>query len=474
MLPVLSVASEAYPLVKTGGLADVVGALPAALAAEGVALRTLLPGYPGVRAALPDAEPLLALDNLFGGPASLLAARAGGRDVLVLHAAHLYDRPGNPYLGPDGQDWPDNPIRFAALARVAADIARGALPGWRPAVLHAHDWQAGLAPAYLRLDGGASPGSVFTVHNLAFPGKAPAALRATLGLPAAAFTPEGLEFYGAISLLKAGLVYADRLTTVSPTYAEEIRTADVGMGFDGLLRARGDALSGILNGIDTAAWNPATDPALAARYSTPAARAANKAALQAELGLAPDPTAPLFAVISRLTWQKGLDLLLAALPDLLALGGQLALLGAGDATLEAACRAAAAAAPQRIAVTIGYDEARAHRIQAGADALLVPSRFEPCGLTQLCALRYGCIPVVARTGGLADTVIDANPAALAAGVATGVQFELSGLAQALRRTAALYRDPAVWARLQANAMACDVSWAGPARAYAALYRAIAA
>lgn len=485
-MDVLSVASEAFPLVKTGGLADVVGALPHALAAEGVRMRTLLPGYPSVIAALGGAETVWRLPDLAGGPAQVLAGTAGGLDVLALDATHLYGRPGNPYVGPDGRDWPDNAQRFAALARVGAEIALGRLSGWRPAVAHAHDWQAGLLPAYLRYAGAAGadpgaprPGTVMTVHNLAFQGQFPGALLPALGLPPEAYTMDGVEYYGFIGFLKAGLRFADRITTVSPTYAQEIRLPDGGMGLAGLLRARAGAVSGILNGIDEDIWNPATDPLLPARYDAAhlGERAANRAAVQARFGLAPDPEAPLFAVISRLTWQKGMDLLPAALPGLLAEGGQLAVLGAGDAMLEAALRAASAEHPGRVGCFIGYDEGLAHLLQGGADALLVPSRFEPCGLTQFCALRYGCVPVVARTGGLADTVIDASPMALAAGAATGVQFApvtVEMLDAAIARAAALRRDRQAWGRLQRNGMATDVSWRDPARHYAALYRAVAA
>jgi starch synthase len=537
-LRVLSVASEVFPLVKTGGLADVTGALPGALEPEGVAVRTLIPGYPAVTGAIAGARAVHHIPDLFDGPARVLETRAAGLDLLVLDAPHLYARPGNPYLEPEGSDWPYNASRFAALAMVAAEIGGGAIAGYVPDVVHAHDWQAGLAPAYLhyrnearagqnrsearadqsrsearadqsrseaRADqsrsearagqdrneahagrrhrgtrsgqkqDSARPGTVMTVHNLAFPGKLPAGLLARLGLPPAAYAVDGVEFYGTISMLKAGLQFADRITTVSPTYAAEIRTAEAGMGFDGLLRARSDVLSGILNGIDTTIWDPASDKHLAARFdrATLGKRARNKVALQARMGLAADPAAPLFAVVSRLTWQKGMDLLLACLPSLLALGGQLALVGSGEPALEAAFQAQAAAAPTRIGCVIGYDEALAHAIQAGADALLVPSRFEPCGLTQMCALRYGAVPVVARVGGLADTVIDANPAAVAAGVATGVQFAPATaemLQVALRRTVALYRQPAAWRTMQENGMAADVSWHGPARSYAALYR----
>jgi starch synthase len=475
---VLSVASEAYPLVKTGGLADVAGALPLALRAEGVRVRTLLPGYPAVMAALGGAETLWRSETLFGGPAWLLAGRAEGLDLFVLDAPHLYARPGSPYLGPDGRDWPDNAVRFAALARIGASLAQGLLPAWRPAVAHAHDWQAALLPAYLHYDGEAAARSVLTVHNLAFQGRFPRELLATLGLPPDSFGINGVEHYGAIGFLKAGLLFADRITTVSPTYAAEIRTPDGGMGLDGLLRGRGAAVSGILNGIDTTVWDPATDELLAARYDAGRlnARGENRAALQRRFGLIADAEAPLFAVISRLTEQKGMDLLLAALPTLLAVHGQLAVLGTGESRIEQGFRDASVAHPGRVACVVGYDEALAHLIQGGADALLVPSRFEPCGLTQMCALRYGTVPVVARVGGLADTVIDASPMALAAGVATGVQFApvtAEMLEAAITRAAALHRVPETWRRLQGNGMATDVSWRNPARQYAALYRELA-
>jgi starch synthase len=477
MLPlnVLSVASEVFPLVKTGGLADVIGALPAALAEQAITVRTLVPGYPAVTGAIEDVQTVHNASDWFGGAARLLAGQAAGLDLLVLDAPHLYARQGNPYLGPDGRDWPDNAIRFAALSRMAADICGGVLQGYTPDVLHAHDWQTGLAPAYLHYRGGARPGTVMTVHNLAFPGKAASGLLGDLALPPQSYAIDGVEFHHTISLLKAGLQFADRLTTVSPTYAAEICTPDAGMGFDGLLRARANVLSGILNGIDTEVWDPAADTWLAAPYdrTTLARRAANKTVLQARLGLDQDAAALLFGVVSRLTWQKGADLILASLPELRALGAQLALIGTGEPAIETGFRTAVAQAPGRIGCVIGYDEALAHLVQAGADALLVPSRFEPCGLTQLCALHYGAIPVVSRVGGLADTVIDANVAALAAGVATGVQFAPANpgmLEMALRRTVALYREPSTWHTLQENGMATEVSWRGPARHYAALYR----
>jgi starch synthase len=478
-LRVLSVTSEAYPLVKTGGLADVAGALPAALAREGVAMRTLLPGYPSVMAKLEGAEPVYDYPYLFGGPARLLQARAGGLDLFALSADHLYNRPGNPYLGPDGRDWPDNARRYAALARVGADIGKGAATSFGPEIVHVHDWQAALASAYLVYDGGPRPGTVITVHNLAFQGHYPASLMGELGLPPYAMSIEGVEYFGGIGFLKAGLRLSDRITTVSPTYAREIMTPAFGMALDGLLRARAAAVSGIVNGIDDSVWNPASDPALPSPYSAMRLdqREANRAALQARFGLHEDAAAPLFGVVSRLTNQKGLDLLLAVAPEIVAGGGQLALLGTGEKAIEDGFAAAQAAHPGRIGAIFGYDEGLAHLIQAGIDFLVVPSRFEPCGLTQLCALRYGAAPIVARVGGLADTVIDANEASLSAGVATGIQFhppEVGELRHALERAFAIHREPATLRRLRLNGMRADVSWRGPAKRYAELYRELAA
>lgn len=476
---VLSVASEAFPLVKTGGLGDVVGALPLALEREGIATTTLLPGYGSVLDALEGAAVVHEYDYLQGAPARLLAGRARGLDLLVLDSPHLYARPGNPYVAPDGTDWPDNAQRFAALGAATADVARGAVAGFTPDIVHAHDWQAALAIALLHYGDGRRPGTVMTVHNLAFQGKFPRELLELVGLPPRAFAADGVEYYGDIGYLKAGLALADRITTVSPTYAAEIRSPEHGMGLDGLLRHRTDVLTGILNGIDTEVWNPATDPHLASPYDARrlGRRTANRVALQARMDLALDPDALLVGVVSRLTWQKGLDLLPDVLPALIAQGGQLALLGSGDFTLEAALQEAAAAHPDRIAVSIGYDESLAHQIQGGVDALLVPSRFEPCGLTQLCALRYGAVPVVAHAGGLADTVIDANEMAVAANAGTGVVFapdSRDALAFAIERVAKLRRDQVSWRQMQRRGMKTDVSWARPAAQYAALFRALAA
>jgi len=427
--------------------------------------------------ALSKAELALTFDDLFGGAAQVLRGVAGALDVLVINAPHLFGRPGNPYQGPDGVDWPDNAFRFGALGRVAAALGSGATPGFDPDVLHLHDWQAGLAAAYLRQQETVRPAIIATIHNLAFQGLFPASLISPLGLAPAQFGMDGVEYHGAISFLKSALVYSDRVTTVSPTYSDEIRAPDGGMGLDGVLRERGANLLGILNGIDTDVWNPETDALIAARYSRTqiAKRTANKAALQRHFGLQKDPRALVCGVVSRLTWQKGMDVLLDALPTLQGYGMQLAVLGSGEPGLEAGLRVAAEGNAGMFGCKIGYDEALAHLIQAGADFLLVPSRFEPCGLTQLCALRYGSVPVVSRSGGLADTVIDANAAALAQGVATGVQLAgvtRPALDHALGRVAALWQDQTAWRRLQRNGMGMDVSWAKPAKQYAALFRTV--
>lgn len=477
MTSVLAVASEVFPLVKTGGLADVAGALPGALAAHGVAVRTLLPGYPAVMAALIDGAVVARFDDLFGGPARIVAATARGLDLLALDAPHLYARDGGLYAGPDGRDWPDNAFRFAGLGYVAAEIGRGATSLPAPQVVHLHDWQAGLAGAYLAYGPGPRPKTVATIHNIAFQGWFPESLREALRLPSEAMTIDGVEYFGGVGFLKAALQFADHITTVSPTYACEILQPDAGLGLDGLLRARAADVSGILNGIDVGVWNPEADSALPAPFSAAniEGREASRRALAQSFGLDLGD-GPLFGVVSRLSSQKGLDLLAEAMPTLLESGGSLALIGSGETWLEDRFRALAEANPGRVGAFIGYDERRAHLLQAGADAILVPSRFEPCGLTQLCALRYGAVPVVARVGGLADTVIDANPAALSAGVATGLQFpsgDQAALEAALRRVAALYAEPETWRRIQRNGMRSDVSWDASAGAYADLYRRLA-
>ena len=474
-LNVLSVTPEFYPLVKTGGLADVTGALPGALAPLGIDMRTLMPAYRGIRAKVGETEELHAFAELMGGSARLLAATLEpGTRLLLLDAPHLYDRPGGPYLDEHGRDWPDNARRFAALSLVAAEIGQGLLGDWRPAVVHGHDWQAGLAPAYLALNRPSRPRTVHTIHNLAFQGIFPAWMLNELRLPIGAFATDGFEYYGQIGFLKAAIFYADRVTSVSPTYAREICYPELGMGLDGILRAKAGGTLGIVNGIDTDVWNPATDRFLAKTFDAEHLddRAENKRALRERLGLDQDAS-PLLCVISRLSGQKGLDLLLQILPRLIEQGAQLALLGSGDAWMEQGFLAAAEHHPGRIACVIGYDEPLSHLLQGGSDAILVPSRFEPCGLTQLYGLRYGCLPIVARVGGLADTIVDANDAALADEVATGFQFTPVTAAEfgdAVERAIHLYHQPEVWATMQRRAMSRELGWPKRAREYAAIYR----
>ena len=473
---VLSVASECVPLIKTGGLADVVGALPGALAPLGWDMRVLLPAYRDLRLMADTLREVFSIADLFGGPGRVLHGEVAGIAVLLLDAPHLYDRDGGPYSNAAG-DHPDNAQRFAALSWVAAAIAReGLTDGWLPDVLHCHDWQAGFAPAYVAYGGSRRVATVMTVHNIAFQGWAPAWQIGALRLPASQFYPGALEYFGGLSSLKAGLVTADAITTVSPTYASELMRAEFGMGLEGVIVARAAVVSGILNGVDTNVWSPEADPAITP-YSakTIKDKAVNRAAIEAEFGLA--VPGPLAIVVSRLTDQKGIDLLPAVIPDFIAAGGGLLVLGSGDPVLEAAMRALELRYPGRVAVRIGYDEALSHRMFAGGDAVLVPSRFEPCGLTQMYGLRYGTLPVVAAVGGLADTVITANPAGLAAGVATGLTFHptnADAFAQALRQLLVLHADPEIWAKLQRNAMAQPVGWEASAKAYGALYESLTA
>lgn len=478
-MKVLHVAAEVFPLVKTGGLADVVGALPQALIRQGTDVRLLLPGYPAIADAVLHQKTLFEFGPLFG--AARIALRLGQMPyshvpAYVVDAPYLYRRPGGPYQGPDGTEWSDNLQRFALLGWIGAHLAAGELdPQWVPQVLHAHDWHAAMACAWMDAHPATEAISIFTVHNLAYQGLFPQHEFQSLGLPQRMMHSHGLEFHGQLSFMKAGLKYARKVTTVSPTYAAEIATHEFGSGLDGVIRSRGADVCGILNGVDGSVWDPSRDAALAARYSADdlSGKAVCKAALQKELGLTVDPEAPLLGAVSRMTAQKGLDLVLAALPAMLRQGAQVALQGTGDPVLEAAFTAAAHANPGRVAVRIGYDEAFAHRMIAGADVILVPSRFEPCGLTQMYGLRYGTLPLVRRVGGLADTVVDASEAAIREDRATGFSFDAAtpaALEAAVARAIEARRHPRLWHALMRRAMAQDFSWDGSAAQYLRLYR----
>ncbi len=476
---VLQVSAEIFPLLKTGGLADIAGALPQALHAAGADVRVVLPGFSAILADL-EAPTLLAQTLApWGEPVRIFQGRLVTLNVLayVIDVPHFYQRSGTPYENAQRQPHGDNHRRFALLGWVAAELAHGLDPHWQPNVVHSHDWHAGLTPAYMAFmpHSGARVASVFTVHNLAYQGVFAPSYFFDLGLPHGAFSVNGLEFHGQISFMKAGLYFADHITTVSPTYAREIQTHEQGCGLDGLLRERAGALSGILNAVDEAVWDPALDPAIDCTYSAtkPAGKARCKAALQQELGLAQRTDVPLFGVVSRLTEQKGLHLVLATLDAMLSRGGQLVLLGTGDALLEAAFRARAQAHPEQISVRIGYDETFAHRIFAATDVTLVPSRFEPCGLTQMYGLKYGSLPMVHRVGGLADTVVDCSLEDLAEGRANGFVFDefcAPALERALCRAFALYARPAEWRRVRSAAMQQKLGWESAAQQYIALYQ----
>ena len=478
-MKILHVASEVFPLVKTGGLADITAALLPALNERGIDARLLLPGFPSIREGVRQQKKIAELGPAFG--AATITIRQGrmpetGVQAYVIDAPWLYARDGNPYMGPDGTDWPDNPRRFALLGWVAAHLGFGEFdPFWTPDLLHAHDWHAALSMAYLSAHPANKLRTVFTVHNLAYQGLFPLEQHRELDLPVAQMGHNGLEFHGQGSFMKAGLLWADRVTTVSPRYALEICTPAFGCGLEGLLAARGNTLSGILNGVDYRQWDPTTDRHLEKLYSSRSlgGKTQCKAALQKSLNLAVDPHAPLFTVVSRLTDQKGMDLVLGSLPHLLGLGGQLALLGSGDRRLEQAFEEAARAHPSQIAVRIAYDEALAHRFVAGADVIMVPSRFEPCGLTQMYGLRYGTLPLVRRVGGLADTVVDTNRENLQSESATGFCFgpaTVDALNEAISRASSTYADQETWQTLMKRGMAKDFSWESSSKRYLSLYR----
>ena len=470
-LRILFVTSECTPLSKTGGLADVSAALPAALRTLGADVRVLVPAYGA--AAAPPAQPLGTLPAQGNFPrAAIVETRLpNGVPAMQVVCPQFYARNGGPYQNSEGADWPDNALRFGLLSRAAALAAMGALPDWTPDVIHCNDWQTGLAPTYLRYMPGARAATVFTIHNLAFQGIFPAQAIDALGLPAASFTVDGLEYYGQLSCMKGGIAYADAITTVSPTYAAEIQAEEHGAGLHGLLQHRRTHLSGILNGIDTAAWNPARDPYLARNYgpSTLADKTHNKRAVQLRAGL-PTVNQPLLATVTRLTEQKGIDWLIEIVPALAARGLQLMVLGRGDPQFERELATLAAAHPANVAVTLDFDEPFAHLLEAGADIFLMPSRFEPCGMNQMYSQRYGTVPVVRATGGLADSVQDAAKPDGAGFVYA--EASAAALLAAIDRALLVYADRMTWRRLQLNGMRRDFGWQASAARYLEIYRRI--
>lgn len=469
---VLFASSEIYPYVKTGGLGDVAGALPQALLRQGIDVRLLLPGYPEIMSKLSDRRVIGKLAELEEYDAQIIMGKLdNGLISYVIDAPHFYNR-ASPYGYEGGKDWPDNYLRFAAMGFAARDIVQKH-KSWVPDIVHGHDWQCGMIPVYLKeFIKRSCPKTIMTFHNMAYQGLFPYAALPALKIPATLFSPEGIEFYGQIGFLKAGLQYADALTTVSPTYALEIQEPDMGCGLDGLLRHRHRDLTGILNGVDTAIWNPEQDPFLVKNYSveSPGGKQENKRALLEELDLQLVPKKPVFVVISRLVPQKGLDLLPQAARVVLERGAGLVILGTGDAALEEELRNLELRWPGQVSVRLEYNEALAHRIIAGADCVIIPSRFEPCGLVQMYGLRYGTIPLVRRTGGLVDSVVGEGKKM------DGFIFDDADpldLALCLLKAYEAYKKPAQWSAMQKRGMAKDVSWDASAMHYKQLYNRLA-
>ena len=477
---VLVASSEAHPLIKTGGLADVASSLPAALRELGHDARLVIPAYPTAKRMVRELRRLveIRLPGGSGGPVHLLSGLLPDRDlpVYLVEAPEYFYREGNPYTDVSGRDWGDNPERFMLFSRAVSHLAMGIQAlSWRPQVLHCNDWQTGLAPVFLREEND-RPAIVFTIHNLAYQGLFDRATFERLQLPPALWSVAGLEFHQRMSFIKGGIIFADRVNTVSPRYAEEIKTPRFGCGLDGLLRQLGGRFRGILNGIDYQIWNPAGDPALPQPYDADNIhlKAENKLALQSLFKLPRNEASLVLGYVGRLVEQKGVDLIVDMLPRLLAEPNlQLVMQGAGDRALERTLSDIAAHNPDRVSVHVGYDETRAHLIEAGSDAFLMPSRFEPCGLNQMYSLRYGTVPIVHNTGGLADTVVDASDENLGNGSATGLLFNdcnVDALHDAVQRSLHIARErPEQWRAMALNGMRQDLSWQASARRYEAFY-----
>ena len=471
---ILFVTSEVHPLIKTGGLADVSGSLAKALLEQDLDVRLIIPNYQGIQAVGEIYyKSTVQVDNI---QVNILETRLPGTQVMVwlVDCLALFGYPGNPYLDDQGHERKNGAERFALFCRVVVEVAMNrAYLDWMPQIIHCNDWQSGLVPALLSLEV-ARPATVFTIHNMAYQGLFPKEAMALLKLPRQLWSPKGLEFNGMLSFIKGGLVYADRITTVSSTYAVEIQTANFGYGLEGLLSHRKNDLIGIINGIDYEYWNPETDTNIIQQYNilTLDKKRLNKALLQEKHSLTVDNKLPVFALISRLVEQKGIDILLEALPEILKLPLQFVLLGKGEKHFEEQLANFTKIYPEKIAITLGYDEVHAHQLEAGADVFLMPSKFEPCGLNQLYSQRYGTIPIATKTGGLADTIVDTLPETLVNKTATGFIFNTatpSVLIEAIKRSLIVYSQPDAWRQLQVNGMQKDYSWKNSAKQYMALY-----
>ncbi|MDP8177378.1 glycogen synthase GlgA [Pasteurella skyensis] len=476
-MKILHVCSELYPLLKTGGLADVMGALPFAQKEIGLDTRVLLPAYPSIIKGIVDTSIVAEFDN-FAGHIILRYGEYNGLGVYLIDVPHLYNREGNPYHDQNYNDYSDNYKRFALLGWVGAELATGLDPLWQAEVVHSHDWHAGLSSAYLAHKGSPAK-SVFTLHNLAYQGKFAYHHLAEIGLPDSMFNINGLELYGEISYLKAGLYYSDVVTAVSPTYAKEITTPEFAYGLEGLLTAlhNDGKLTGILNGVDEKIWHPNNDPFIKDHYKlrSMTKKRKNKEKLQSYFNLPQKPDSLLFVMVTRLTEQKGVDLLIESAEEIVKQGGQLVILGSGASYLEEGICHLAEKHPNNIAVKIGYDEVLSHLLIAGGDIILVPSRFEPCGLTQLYGLKYGTLPLVRATGGLADTVVNSSSENIKERRATGFVFEqptVAELTKAIESAFALWQKQRLWFSVRAIAMEQDFSWKVSAQGYQKLYKNI--
>lgn len=479
MKKILFATSEAHPLIKTGGLADVASSLPRALLKRGHDVKILLPAYASViiKAKEIGIKKVAEL-SISGQTINLLQTRLPGSRVTVIlvDIPQFSEREGNPYCGPDGSDWSDNHWRFFVFAKAAEAIALNqANLDWQPDIVHCNDWQTGLIPALL-VQHEQKLASVFTIHNLAYRGLFSYQVFAELGLPNNYWHHEKLEFYGQMSFIKGGLAFADAITTVSQSYAQEIQTPEFGCGLDGVLRARAEDLSGVLNGIDIDEWNPGSDKLIAHNYNrrTVNHKVKNKTTLQAQLGLPVDKSVPMIGFIGRLVEQKGVDLILNQMNQLLTHDCQVVILGSGFASYEQALKNIAQQHPHKVSVTLGYNETFAHQIEASADLFLMPSIFEPCGLNQMYSLRYGTLPIVNAVGGLRDTVFE-KPFDDIGTDGNGFVFHIATAEElhlAIKRALACYQQPDVWKKLQQNAMSQDFSWEKSAERYEEIYSSI--